>query len=71
MEAEAIKRLIKDQGHTYRSLGEVIGMSAQGVSEIVNGRTKSKTSRFALACALGVSLTFLWPEYSATYDRAA
>lgn len=56
-----IKELIRQSGHTYKSLGSEIGITAQAVSEIVNGRTKGGTARYALARALGVQVSDLWP----------
>lgn len=56
-----IKELIRKRGHTYESLGAVIGISAQAVSEIVNGRTKGATARYAIARALDVRPEDLWP----------
>jgi transcriptional regulator with XRE-family HTH domain len=60
--SEKIKRIIKEQGYTYESLGNEIGISPQAVSEIVNGRTKGATARYSLAKALGREVEDLWPE---------
>lgn len=60
--SERIKTLIKELGHTYRSLGDEIGISPQAVSEIVNGRTKGATARYALAKALDREVEDLWPD---------
>lgn len=60
--SERIKRIIKDQGYTYESLGNEIGISPQAVSEIVNGRTKGATARYSLAKALGYEVEDFWPE---------
>ena len=62
--SKPIKDLIRSRGHTYESLGREIGISAQAVSEIVNGRTTGRTARYALAAALGVTVVDLWPEES-------
>lgn len=59
--SERIKALIKERGHTYQSLGDEIGISPQAVSEIVNGRTRGATARYALAKALGREVEDLWP----------
>ena len=59
--SEQIKDLIKEQGYTYESLGDEIGISPQAVSEIVNGRTKGATARYALAKALDHEVEELWP----------
>lgn len=63
---KAIKELIRARGHTYESLGREIGISAQAVSEIVNGRTTGSTARYALAAALGVKVASLWPDEGLT-----
>ena len=60
--SERIKRIIKEQGYTYESLGNEIGISPQAVSEIVNGRTKGATARYSLAKALGREVEDFWPE---------
>jgi transcriptional regulator with XRE-family HTH domain len=60
--SNTLKTLIRSKGHTYESLGREIGISPQAVSEIVNGRTKGATSRYALAAALGLHPSDLWPE---------
>ncbi len=59
--SDRIKKIIKNQGHTYQSLGDEIGISPQAISEIVNGRTKGATARYALAAALDRSVEELWP----------
>ncbi len=60
--SERIKRIIKEHGYTYETLGNEIGISPQAVSEIVNGRTKGATARYALAKALGHEVHDLWPD---------
>jgi transcriptional regulator with XRE-family HTH domain len=57
-----VKDAIRRSGRTYEDIGEQIGVSAQAISEIANGRTKRATARFALAAALGVNVSDLWPE---------
>ena len=69
--SERIKRIIKDQGYTYESLGNEIGISPQAVSEIVNGRTKGATARYSLAKALGHEVEDLWPEVEKGSRRSA
>lgn len=59
--SDRIKQIIKQQGHTYQSLGDEIGISPQAISEIVNGRTKGATARYALSAALGLDVDELWP----------
>lgn len=65
MESNDIKALIKERGHTYESLGREIGVTPQAVSEIVHGRTRGGTARYALAKALGAEVVDLWPETAA------
>jgi len=60
--SDRIKKIIKEQGYTYESLGNEIGISPQAVSEIVNGRTKGATARYSVAKALGYEVDDLWPE---------
>lgn len=60
MAANKIKVLIHARGHTYESLAAEIGITPQAVSEIVNGRTKGSTARYAVAKALGVDVVDLW-----------
>ena len=58
-----IKDLIRDSGRTYSQLGDEIGMTPQGVSNIVNGATQGPTPRYALAKALGREPSeVIWPE---------
>lgn len=64
--SDRIKRIIREQGYTYESLGNEIGISPQAVSEIVNGRTKGATARYSLAKALGREVEDLWPEAERT-----
>lgn len=62
---ERLQELIKDQYGSYEKLGKEIGITTQGVSEIVNGRTTSATARYSVAKALGVDVADLWPETAA------
>ena len=58
-----IKDLVRDSGRTYADLGAEIGMTPQGVSNIVNGATQGPTPRYALAKALGRTPSeIVWPE---------
>ncbi|MBI4538840.1 MAG: helix-turn-helix transcriptional regulator [Gemmatimonadetes bacterium] len=68
---EWIKAIIRKKGQTYVSLAVEIGITPQAVSEIVNGRTKGKTARYALAKALGLEVRDLWPAEAARRPRAA
>jgi DNA-binding XRE family transcriptional regulator len=65
MDDNKIKALVRERGHTYESLGNEIGITPQAVSEIVNGRTSGATARYAIAKALGVEVSDLWPEVAA------
>lgn len=62
MECNDIKALLKERGLTYERLGEEIGVSAQAISEVVNGRTTSSTARYAFAKALGLEVDDIWPK---------
>lgn len=64
MESNNVKAAIHAAGHTYESLGEKIGISPQAIAEIVAGRTKGATARYAVAAALGITVDELWPEDS-------
>lgn len=66
-----IKEIIARQGQTYVSLAEEIGITPQAVSEIVNGRTRGRTARYALAKALGLEVRDLWPEEVRARKKAA
>jgi hypothetical protein len=57
-----LRGLIREKFGTYEKLGQEIGISAQGVSEIVAGRSKGATGRYSVAAALGVTVAELWPE---------
>lgn len=59
---ERLKGLIQEEGHTYRTLADEIGITPQAVSQIVNGKTTSSTARYSLAKALGRDVEELWPE---------
>lgn len=63
---DRLRGLIRERFGTYEKLGQEIGISAQGVSEIVAGRSKGATGRYAVAAALGVTVAELWPEETAT-----
>lgn len=65
-----IRAVLEAQGHTYRSVGEKIGISPQAVSEIVNGRTEGATARYALATALGREVDDFWPNEAASKRSA-
>jgi PAS domain S-box-containing protein len=66
MQRERIKRIVRESGHTYQSLAEEIGVSPQAISEIVSGRTRGNTARYAVAVALGVTVEDLWPGTAPT-----
>lgn len=65
-----LRGLIRERFGTYEKLGEEIGISAQGVAEIVAGRSKGATGRYAVASALGVTVAELWPEEEAASPAA-
>lgn len=69
--SDRIKRIIKEHGYTYESLGNEIGISPQAVSEIVNGRTKGATARYSLAKALGHEVEDLWSDARPARSKTA
>lgn len=70
MERKDLKAMIRERGHTYKSLGDEIGVSLQAVAEIVAGRTTGAMQRYALAKALDVEVEDIWPE-DAPVERGA
>lgn len=58
---DRIKRLVREQGHTYQSLADEIGVSRQAIWAIIHGSASGATGRYALAAALGVEVVDLWP----------
>ena len=62
MDGNDLKELIRKRGYTYDTLGREIGISAQAVNEIVAGRTRGATARYAIAAALDVRVEDIWPE---------
>lgn len=59
---DRLRGLIRERFGTYEKLGQEIGVSAQAIAEIVAGRSKGATGRYAVAKALGVTVDELWPE---------
>lgn len=57
-----VRDLIRERGLTYEEVGQAIGISAQAVNEIVHGRTRGATARYALAAFLGSTVAELWPD---------
>lgn len=61
-----LRTLIADRFGSYEALGDEIGLTKQGVSEYVNGRSARPTTRYAIAKALGVDVDQInWPTVSA------
>lgn len=61
-----LRTLISDRFGSYEALGEEIGLTKQGVSEYVNGRSARPTTRYAIAKALGVEVDQIeWPTETA------
>ena len=56
------KRRARELGFTYAMIAREIGITVPAVSEIMNNRTRSATSRYAVAKALRSSVEELWPE---------
>lgn len=67
MDSKEIKALLQSMGLTYEAMGREIGVTAQAISEIVNGRTTSSTARYSFAKALGLDVADIWPSH----DKAA
>lgn len=62
MASKDIKALIKERGLTYAEIGAQIGVTAQAISNVVNGTGRGKPLRWAIATVLGVEVVELWPE---------
>jgi len=61
-----LRTLIADRYGTYANLGDEVGLTKQGVSEVVNGRNQRRTTRYAIAAALGVEVEDIaWTEAAA------
>jgi lambda repressor-like predicted transcriptional regulator len=71
MESEQIKSLIRKRGHTYKSLGEEIGITPQAVGDVVAGKTRGATARYAVAAALHVRVEDIWPDEAPAGSPAA
>lgn len=56
------KAIIRQAGHSYRSLAREIGITPQGIYAIVHGKAEGATGRYALAAALGCEVKDLWPD---------
>lgn len=57
-----LDRLIRERFRTQAALARELGVTAGAVNEIVKGRSRGKMGRYAVAKALGVSVTELWPD---------
>jgi DNA-binding XRE family transcriptional regulator len=64
MTRQQIKDLIDRRGFTVVSLAEEIGISRQSVHDIIAGRTRGASARYAFAAALRVPVADIWPEGS-------
>lgn len=65
MERKSIELIVRESGHTYETLSEEIGVTPQAICEIVKGRTRGATARYALARALNRRPDDLWPRAAA------
>lgn len=63
---DSLKDLIRKRFGSYEALGQEIGISAQAVAAIVNGQTRGASARYAVASALGVKVSDLWPDQQLT-----
>ena len=57
-----VKAALRKRGHNYITLGQLMGISSVAVGQIVRGETTRRTSRMALAAALGMTAEQLWPR---------
>lgn len=65
MDANEIRALLESKGLTQADVAAKIGVTTQAVHEIVVGRTKSATARFAFAMAIGEDPETIWPREEA------
>lgn len=56
-----LRGLIRERFGTYEKLAQEIGVTTAAIGEIVAGRSKGATARYAVASALGVTVAELWP----------
>lgn len=61
MDRNEIKSLIEAKYGTQTELAKEIGVSAAAVGEALSGRTKGAAIRYAIAKALGVKVSDIWP----------
>lgn len=62
MEINRAREALREKRLTYEAVGDLIGITPQAVAAIVNGQTTGATARFALASALGLTVSDLWPD---------
>ncbi len=62
MDHNKLKGMIKEKYGSYEKLGDEIGVSLQAISEIVSGRSRGATGRYAVAKALGLEVEEIWPS---------
>lgn len=61
-EADKIKAILKERRLRYSDIAGEIGVTEQAVSDIVLGKTRKATARYAFAKALGLGVDDLWPS---------
>lgn len=67
-----IKELIKARGYTQKEFADKIGMSAVGLSQLVNGKPSYPTlEKFALALDVPIWQLFVSPEDAAGVDQGS
>lgn len=62
MSPDEIRELIRVRGMTQVDIARRINITAGSVNDIIQGRTRSATARFALAMVLGVDPEAIWPR---------
>jgi transcriptional regulator with XRE-family HTH domain len=60
--ASEIKALLESKGLTQVEVAARIGVSPQAVHQIITGKTRSNTARFAFATAIGEDPETIWPR---------
>lgn len=61
MPNKALKAKLKERGVKQKDIAKMLGITAASVSEVVRGRRKNPRIRLALAFAVGLPVSDLWP----------
>jgi transcriptional regulator with XRE-family HTH domain len=59
---DEIVRLLASKGLTQANIARRIGISRASVNDIISGKSKGATGRFAFAAAIGEDPDRLWPR---------